>query len=66
MNLPIVAHGYDQMRQRHILPGHADAVLADPDWHGLRPDGAEVYSKDGLAVVVKDGKIITAYRHGKE
>lgn len=61
MGLQISTHAYTNMRERGILPGHADEVVADPDWQGTRIDGSKVYSRNGLAVVVKGGTIVTSY-----
>jgi hypothetical protein len=50
------------MRDHDILPGEADAVVEDPEWSGQRPDGKQVLCRGGLAVVVRDETILTAYR----
>lgn len=66
MGLPIAPHAYARMRDKDILPGEADAVLEDPHWQGTRVDGSEVYSRDGLVVIVKSGTIVTVYRLNRE
>ena len=62
MGLRILAHGFQRMRDHDILPGEADAVVEDPEWSGQRPDGKQVLCRGGLAVVVRDETILTAYR----
>lgn len=62
MGLPIAPHAYSRMADHDIMPGEADAVVADPDWTGERPGGNLVLGKGDLAVVVRDDVIITAYR----
>jgi len=62
MGLHISPHAYDRMRDHDILPGEADAVVEDPEWSGQRPDGKQVLCRGGLAVVVRDETILTAYR----
>ena len=62
MGLRISAHGFQRMRDHDILPGEADAVVEDPEWSGQRPDGKQVLCRGGLAVVVRDDVIVTAYK----
>ena len=62
MTLRISPHAYKRMADHGILPGEADEVVADPEWSGKRPGGNVVLGKGGLAVVVQDGVILTAYR----
>ena len=62
MGLKITSHAYRRMDAHGILPGEADAVVADPDWETTRERGNIVYAKGGIAVVVNDGAILTAYR----
>ena len=58
----ISPHAFQRMADHDILPGEADAVVADPDWTGRRPGGNAVLAKGNLAVVVRDNVILTAYR----
>lgn len=62
MTYRISPHAFRRMADHNILPGEADAVVADPDWTGKRPGGNSVLAKGDLAVVVKDNVILTAYR----
>lgn len=62
MTYRISPHAFKRMADHDILPGEADAVVADPEWTGRRPGGNVVLSKGDLAVVVRDGVILTAYR----
>lgn len=75
MGLRISPHAFQRMSDHDILPGEADAVVEDPEWSGQRPDGKLVLCRGGLAVVVRDDVIVTAYklrkgestpRHAKE
>lgn len=62
MGLRISPHAYQRLADHDILPGEADAVVEDPEWSGQRPDGKLVLCRGGLAVVVRDQTILTAYR----
>ena len=62
MSYVICAHAFRRMADHDIYPGECDTVIDDPDWSGERLDGNTVMGKGGLAVVVKDKVIITAYR----
>lgn len=61
MTLTISPHAYVRLRHHGILPGEADAVVADPDWCGQRPDGKQVLCRGGIVVIVRGGVIVTAY-----
>ncbi len=61
MTLTISPHAYIRLRHHGIMPGEADAVVADPEWCGTRLDGTQVLCRGGLVVIVRGRVIVTAY-----